>query len=379
MGLGNDVLSSVWRISGPARTPTRGILLYEHSNYRGRHKHIIDNDEPNLHADGWGDRISSIQVISGHWKIHQHTNYGGWSMLLWPGNYPNISEVGIARNDSISSVRRFTGIMPDFDDPQQTVETILFQHNNYRGDHKHLINRGEANLHADGWGDRVSSMIVVAGNLWTFHRHVNYGGANVRRAVGSYRNSSAIGLQNDSMSSVRANTIPVAVYSVRSSAPQVGRDFNVANNVFNQYNIGVQRLITMPFRTARANALTDLLYPPGTCVFNLPNIPAEVDELYDVGRWAFPSNIICYYVRSISSGIRGCGGWPAGRPGFVVANNETQFTFAHELGHVMGLPHFTGANANANLMRNGTAGITVATPVLTNAQLTTVRNSALYV
>jgi hypothetical protein len=45
----------------------------------------------------------------------------------------------------------------------------------------------------------------------------------------------------------------------------------------------------------------------------------------------------------------------------------------------MGLPHFTGANANANLMRNGTAGITVATPVLTNAQLTTVRNSALYV
>ena len=52
-----------------------GVILYEHIDYRGPHKHIIGRDEASLHTDGWGDRVSSIQILAGQWEFCQHINY----------------------------------------------------------------------------------------------------------------------------------------------------------------------------------------------------------------------------------------------------------------------------------------------------------------
>ena len=75
---------------------------------------------------------------------------------------------------------------------------------------------------------------------------------------------------------------------------------------------------------------------------------------------------------STNLAVRGCAAHPANRPGSVVTDVETQYTMAHEIGHVLGLNH---VNDTSNLMNNGTAAITTHPPNLTNSQLNTIRSS----
>jgi len=54
----------------------------------------------------WNDKITSVKVIEGTWEVFSDINYRGRSVVLKPGNYPNISiNPGGIDNDSISSVR----------------------------------------------------------------------------------------------------------------------------------------------------------------------------------------------------------------------------------------------------------------------------------
>ncbi len=59
----------------------------------------------------------------------------------------------------------------------------------------------------------------------------------------------------------------------------------------------------------------------------------------------------------------------AGQPGAVVAQGASQWTFGHELGHVLGLSH---VNNNDRLMTgNGTANITNPPPDLVASEIAT--------
>ena len=362
VGIPNDALSSVRRVA-PAvgLDPAQGIILYEHVDFRGAHKHIVDRDEPNLHADGWGDRVSSIQIISGRWRIFQHVDFAGWSTVLGPGLYPWVEAVGIA-NDHVSSIRREERAVTVT--PLQTREVILYEHIDFGGDHKHLINRGESNLHADGWGDRLSSFQVVSGRRWTFHQHVNYAGAQIAPAPGSYRWIVDTGMGNDVLSSVRANLIPIYVKTIQGAQGMTNNDLQNANAVYGQYGIEV---LQMGAETNNAPAVLDLTQP--TC--NMGQTPtAEEDQLFELERDHAPSSIVVYYVRSTSIGLAGCAAFPPNRPGVLVTDGASPWTMGHELGHVLGLAHTT---TNNNLMFTPTANIVTNPPVLTNAQLTTVR------
>ena len=361
VGIRNDSLSSIRRVWGGGLMTTPGIILFEHINFRGAHKHIVGRSESNLHTDGWGDRVSSMIITSGRWRICQHVNFGGWSFVLGPGIYPWVGDLGIP-NDQISSIRR----EPDVAAALRSFETILYQHIDFGGEHKHLICRGESSLHVDGWGDRVSSFQVLRGDQWQFFQHVGYQGASIRRGPGSYRWVVDEGLANDVLSSVRANQIPVFVQIIQGAAPDLPRDFNWGNQTFNQYDMGIWELGR---GTVTRNDLLDLDQP--TCFLNQAPT-AEEDALFDVSRRRFPSDIIAYYLRSTSLGVRGCAAFPAGRPGVVVCDSATRYTLAHELGHVLGLFHVTD---QTNLMNNGTAGITTHPPVLSTTQRATVRAS----
>jgi hypothetical protein len=207
----NDSLSSVRRVEGGGLAPTPGIILFEHVDFRGAHKHVVNRSEANLHTDGWGDRVSSMIVTSGSWRVCQHVNFGGWSFVLEPGIYPWVGDLGIV-NEQISSIRLEPGSTPQLN----SFETILYQHINFGGSHKHLVCRGETDLHADAWGDRVSSLQVLAGDRWQFFEHVRYSGRSIRRGPGSYRWIVDQGLPNDILSSVRANQIPISCRSSRT-------------------------------------------------------------------------------------------------------------------------------------------------------------------
>ena len=54
--------------------------------------------------DGWNDEISSIIVVSGTWTMFTDKEYGGDSVVLKPGYYPNMASIQM-QNDTISSFR----------------------------------------------------------------------------------------------------------------------------------------------------------------------------------------------------------------------------------------------------------------------------------
>lgn len=84
------------------------IVLFQHTNFRGAHKHLFVS-EPNLAAaedSFFNDKISSFVIVSGRWQFFRDVNYmGPASVVFGPGVYNWVESFGIP-NDSISSIRR---------------------------------------------------------------------------------------------------------------------------------------------------------------------------------------------------------------------------------------------------------------------------------
>ncbi len=102
---------------------------------------------------------------------------------------------------------------------------------------------------------------------------------------------------------------------------------------------------------------------------------AEQNQLFQNRNNVVNNDIVVYFVRSTVPPFNGCAAHPNGRPGAVVAQGATQWTLAHEVGHVLGLNH---VNDNDRLMTgNGTANITNPPPDLIASENNTMDNSAL--
>ncbi|MDD7942985.1 hypothetical protein PHK61_31740, partial [Actinomycetospora lutea] len=111
----------------------------------------------------------------------------------------------------------------------------------------------------------------------------------------------------------------------------------------------------------------------GQCVVG--QTTAEQNQLFSNRNNAGANDVVVYLVRSTVPPFNGCAAHPAGRPGAVVAQGATQWTFGHEVGHVLDLRH---VNDNDRLMTgNGTANITNPPPDLIASEVTTMLNSAL--
>lgn len=85
-------------------------------------------------------------------------------------------------------------------------------------------------------------------------------------------------------------------------------------------------------------------------------VSREEDRLFDLGR-SFGAHVVGYFIPSAVSGLAGCAAHPGGRRGFWVGmTTSSQWTFAHELAHVVGnLGH---SDRSSNLMFTPTASIT---------------------
>jgi hypothetical protein len=210
-GITNDDMSSLApTIPAPVivgDTIAAHVLLFEHANFRGRHRHVF-NAEQNLDAgddSDFNDSVSSIVVLSGNWQFFRNPNFDDdYPSILGPGLYNFVKDFAI-RNDDMSSLR-VVELAPNVTGEPLGAHVVLFEHVDFHGSHKHVLS-SEPNLNADednDFNDKVSSMVVLAGN-WTFFKNSDFDGQYPPiLGPGCYPSVEDIGITNDDMSSLQA-------------------------------------------------------------------------------------------------------------------------------------------------------------------------------
>lgn len=182
------------------------IILFEHANFHGRHKHVF-SAESNLNAGDdsfFNDRVSSMVVLKGNWEVFRHSQYvQPYPVVLGPGRYSWVGAIGIT-NDDMSSLRP-TSRTATVQGEALHAHAILFQHINFHGAHKHVFAE-ERNLAASDdsfFNDRTSSIAILLGT-WEFFRHINLAD-RYPRSLGEGLHSwvEAAGIRNDDLSSLR--------------------------------------------------------------------------------------------------------------------------------------------------------------------------------
>ena len=78
------------------------ITLYE-AEYFGGSSFTVTQTTPDFRGTGFNDRASSVVVIAERWEVCTDAHYNGRCMVLRPGRYPSLAEMGM--NDQVSSVR----------------------------------------------------------------------------------------------------------------------------------------------------------------------------------------------------------------------------------------------------------------------------------
>lgn len=85
-----------------------------------------------------------------------------------------------------------------------------------------------------------------------------------------------------------------------------------------------------------------------------------------------PDEILVFFIRATDPPVSGCAQHPVGQPGALLTEACSRFTLAHEIGHLLGLHHVQDTK---RLMHSCTLDITVAHPVLTDPEITTMQDS----
>jgi hypothetical protein len=101
----------------------------------------------------------------------------------------------------------------------------------------------------------------------------------------------------------------------------------------------------------------------------------EQQQLFSNRNNVGPDDVVAYFVRSTVPPFNGCAAHPSGRPGAVVASIASEWTLAHEIGHVLGLNHVT--DNNRLMTGGGTANITNPPPDLVPSEASTMQTSPL--
>lgn len=164
--------------------------------------------------------------------------------------------------------------------------------------------------------------------------------------------------------------VRVALVIIQGATPSVQRDLDNANLVY-QGECG-SWVYCVDLITVTQNNL--LVLDQDDCLGSGHSVSDEEDDLFDIGR-SLGADVVGYYINSSNGGFCGCAAHPAGRRGFWVGSCASPWTFAHELGHVVGdLSHGSASGSSDNLMFTPTASITNPPPDLVNSQCNDVTN-----
>jgi hypothetical protein len=105
------------------------------------------------------------------------------------------------------------------------------------------------------------------------------------------------------------------------------------------------------------------------------SVTTEQEALFALAPGIDPTDIVIFLVHSTDRAVDGCAQHPAGRPGAIVTALCTKWTMAHEIGHLLGLPHVS--QSSRLMFANGTIGISANPPVLVQSEINQILGSSL--
>jgi hypothetical protein len=210
--IANDSMSSLQPTDEAATvtgTPFHAhAILFKDADYAGDHKHVFAA-EPNLNAgddSGFNDAVSSLAILTANWEFYANSGFqapykaavGPGAMVLGPGGLRFVANIGI-KNDDMSSLQPVTASPngPRLEAVQQGV--ILFEHAGFHGNHKHIL---MSNGNLNSFNDKTSSIAVLSG-VWDFYKDASFRTLMAQLRPGAYPSVTAVGIANDTLSSVQ--------------------------------------------------------------------------------------------------------------------------------------------------------------------------------
>lgn len=177
------------------------VTFYEHENFEGRSFTALQALD-DFNRAGFNDRASSVVVAGGPWEVCEHVRFDGQCMILRPGYYRSLRDMGM--NNRISSTRPAERHGHHHEDryapPPLPPQITFFSHEGFQGQAFNTEN-DVVNLERYGFNDRASSAVVL-GDRWEACEHVGFAGRCVILRPGRYPDLNAMGL-NNRISSVR--------------------------------------------------------------------------------------------------------------------------------------------------------------------------------
>lgn len=182
------------------------ITVYSDVDYRGR-SWVFSDDVRNLSSMGMSDKISSVRVSGGRWRICRQTDFRGCTDV--DGDIPDLRDFGL--NDQVSSIQEVgpggsggggnwngSGNSGSGDGGGSYDTAILFEKTGFRG-RSVTVNGSSSNLQDLGFNDRAKSIRIRG--TWQLCPDTKFRGACVS-VRGDQADLSRFGLYS-SLSSLR--------------------------------------------------------------------------------------------------------------------------------------------------------------------------------
>ena len=167
------------------------ITFHERKDFRGR-SFTAEAPVGNFERFGFNNRASSAVISSGAWEVCDAPGHGGRCVVLRPGRYASLNEMGL--NNRVSSARPVGAETR----PANAGQVTLYEHSEFRGRSVTVDRRAER---MESFKNAASSA-VVSGAPWEFCDRRNFGGRCVVLQPGRYPSLGSMGM-NDNVSSVR--------------------------------------------------------------------------------------------------------------------------------------------------------------------------------
>jgi hypothetical protein len=192
----------------------------------------------------------------------------------------------------------------------------------------------------------------------------------------------------------RCNRLHIKVLTAPTLPLTIEIMLNRMREVYSTAGIGVEvvsreNLTAAVLGNANFNTLNDL--DVGACEEGAPS--NEQTQLFqnqnNVAAGQRGNEIVVYFVRSVTATAgtdpgtkNGCASHPNGQPGAAVDQSPSQWTLAHEVGHVLGLDHIPGEHCSptdppTRLMTGCGTDTISGTPTLSQGEINTMTSSNL--